>query len=110
MVLRFWTRDFLVNGLGFVVGTEVGSGPAFVTLDRDGQTVMPNCRLSFGLRKSWWAVYFWTNDIEALFGDITSRGTKTKHDLVSKEYGCREFVVVTAPDGRELVVGEALSD
>lgn len=102
-------RDFFVDQLGFVVGTEVGTGPTFVTLDRDGQTVMLYCRWSFGFRKSGWAVYFWTDDIEALFGDIASRGTTTKNGIVTKDYGCREFVI-TAPDGREIVFGQNSSD
>ncbi len=80
-----------------------------MTLDRDGQTVMLNCRRSFGFRKCGWAVYFWTDDIEALLRDITSRGTKTKNGLVTKDYECREFVV-TAPDGREIVFGQNSSD
>jgi len=102
-------RDFFVDQLGFVVGTQVGTGPAFVTLDRDGQTVMLNCRWSFGFRKKGWAVYFWTDDIEELFRDITSRGTTTKNGIVTKDYGCREFAVV-APDGREIVFGQILGD
>lgn len=92
-------RDFFVNDLGFMFGTEVGSGPTFVTLDRDGQAVMLNCSWSFGIRTRGWAVYFWTDDIAELFNELTSRGTEIKGSPVTKDYGCREFVVL-APDGR----------
>ncbi len=100
-------RDFFVNQLGFMVGTEIGSGPKFVTLDKDGQTIMLDCRSSFGFRKHGWAVYFWVDDVTTFFEEIKSRKTPIKSDLVTKDYGCREFVVI-APDGREIVFGELL--
>ena len=102
-------RDFFVDQLGFTVGTEVGSGPKFVTLDRDGQTIMLNCRFSFGFRKRDWAAYFWTDDVSGLFDEVRSRGAEIKSGLVNKDYGCREFVVI-APDGREIVFGQLLPE
>ena len=100
-------RDFFVDKLGFRVGTEVGAGPSFVTLDRDGQTIMLDCRWSFGFRKAGWAAYFWTDDIEMLFEEVSGRGALLKGSLVTKDYGCREFVAL-APDGREIVFGQVL--
>lgn len=102
-------RDFFVDQLGFTVGTEVGSGPKFVTLDRDGQTIMLNCRFSFGFRKRDWAAYFWTDNVSGLFDEVRSRGAEIKSGLVTKDYGCREFVVI-APDGREIVFGQLLPE
>lgn len=98
-------RDFFVDRLGFSVGTEVGSGPSFVTLDRDDQTVMLACKRHIGFRKSGWAAYFWVDDIEGLFAEFERRGAKIKSGIVQKEYGSREIVVI-APDGREFVFGE----
>jgi len=102
-------RNFFVDQLGFEVGTSVGRGPDFVTLDRDGQTIMLTCRSSFGFRQSGWAAYFWTGDVDALFDEIKSRGAETKGGLVTKDYGCREFVAI-APDGREIVFGQILTE
>lgn len=98
-------RDFFVDQLGFVVGTEVGARPNFVTLDRDGQTVMLACKCLFGFRKTGWAVYFWVDDIESLFAEFENRGTTLKGKIVNKRYGCRELAAI-APDGREIVFGE----
>ncbi|TLP67042.1 hypothetical protein FEE96_06745 [Parasedimentitalea maritima] len=98
-------RDFFVDRLGFEIGAEVGNGPSFVTLDRDGQTIMLACRRSFGLRKRGWAAYFWVDDIESLLAEFRSRGAKLKGQIVDKAYGCREIIAV-APDGREIVFGE----
>ncbi|MEL6103791.1 MAG: glyoxalase superfamily protein [Pseudomonadota bacterium] len=99
-------RDFFVDRLGFHVGSEVGNGPSFVTLDRDGQTVMLACKRHFGFRKSGWAAYFWVDDIESLLSEFEARGAIIKGGIVEKEYGCREIVAI-APDGREIVFGES---
>lgn len=98
-------RDFFVDRLGFAIGSEVGNGPSFVTLDRDGQTIMLACRRLLGYRKRGWAAYFWVDDIEGLLVEFENRGTKLKGQIVNKAYGCREIVAV-APDGREIVFGE----
>lgn len=98
-------RDFFVGQLGFEIGTEEGNSPSFVTLDRDGQTIMLACRRSFGLRKHGWAAYFWVDDIESLLAEFKRRGTNLKGQIVDKAYGCREIIAV-APDGREIVFGE----
>ncbi len=98
-------RDFFVVRLGFHVGSEVGNGPSFVTLDRDVQTVMLACKRHFGFRKSGWAAYVWVDGIERLLSEFETRGARIKGGIVEKEYGCREIVAV-APDGREIVFGE----
>ncbi len=98
-------RDFFVEVLGFTVGTEAGKGPLFITLDRDRQTVMLECRPVFFAAKPTWTIYFWVDDIEAVHREFTSRGAKLKGPIVAKDYGCREIVVV-APDGRQIVFGE----
>ena len=102
-------RDFFVYRLGFKIGTEVGAGPGFLTLDRDGQTIMLDCRRPIGFRKSGWAAYFWVNDVERLLAEFERRGTRLKGQIVDKSYGCREIVTV-APDGREIVFGERKVD
>jgi len=100
-------RDFFVERLGFEIGAEVGDGPKFVTLDRDGQTIMLECRRSFGFRKHGWAAYFWVYDIEKLREEFEHRGAKLKGQIVDKPYGCREIVAI-APDGREIVFGQRI--
>ena len=70
-------RDFFVDRLGFEIGTEVGNGPSFVTLDRDGQTIMLACSRSLGFRKRGWAAYFWVVDIEMLDLEAENRADGT---------------------------------
>lgn len=98
-------RNYFVNQLGFSVGTEVGNGPSFVTLDRDGQTIMLACNRSFGFRKSDWVAYFWVSDIDGLLAEFKVRGAKLKGPITVKDYGCRELIVI-APDGSEIAFGE----
>ncbi|MGI9523943.1 MAG: hypothetical protein ACR2PG_20100 [Hyphomicrobiaceae bacterium] len=65
-------RDFFVERLGFEVGIEVGTSPNFVTLDRDGQTIMLACRWSFGFRQGGWAAFVAVapDGREIMFGQI----------------------------------------
>ncbi len=102
-------RDFFVNQLGFTIGTEAGNGPTFVTLDRDGQTVMLECKPTLIGPKKAWAAYFWVDDVDALHEELVARGTAIKSGIVDKNYGCRETVAV-APDGRQIVFGQLLSE
>lgn len=86
-------RDFFVEKLGFVVGTEIGNGPVFVTLDRDGQTIMLHCTTIFNRAQKTWAAYFWVCDIDEFYAELIGRNTPLKGGIVDKEYGCREIVV-----------------
>ena len=81
----------------------------FATLDRDGQTVMLNCRFGWLRRQRFddWAVYFWVDDVEAIYNEFVASGTKLKGGIVEKSYGCKEVVAI-APDGREIVFGQLL--
>ena len=101
--------DFFVKQLGFKVGTEVGKGPKFATLDRDGQTIMLNC--AFGplnfRRENGWAAYFWVNDIEKIYLEFVRSKAKLKGEIVEKPYECKEIVAI-APDGREIVFGQLI--
>lgn len=101
-------RDFFVEKLGFTVGTEAGVGPFFVTLDRDGQTIMLDCKPRLFRPKRSWAAYFWVNDVDKLHAELVSRGTPIKSGIVDKSYGCRETVAI-APDGRQIVFGQRLA-
>lgn len=101
-------RDFFVEKLGFTVGTQAGDGPIFVTLDRDGQTIMLECQPALLGPKKTWAAYFWVTDVDALHAEFVARSATIKGGIVDKDYGCRETVVI-APDGREIVFGQRLS-
>lgn len=102
------TINFFVEQLGFSVGTEAGSGPKFATLDRDGQTIMLNCRdgwFTLRVAKKGWAAYFWIDDIEALYSEFVANGAHLKGAIVEKPYGCKEVVAI-APGGHEIVFGQ----
>lgn len=101
--------DFFVEKLGFEIGTTAGSGPAFATLDRDGQTIMLDCRSDWLRlhRHSTWAAYFWVDNIEAIHSEFLARGATLKGPITDKPYGCREVVAI-APDGREIVFGQLM--
>lgn len=103
-------RDFFVSGLGFTVGTETGDGPAFITLDRDDQTIMLSCTPSSWRRpRRDWAAYFWVDDVSALLTELEVRGAPLKGGITEKPYGCLEIVAV-APDGREVVFGQRFEE
>lgn len=101
--------DFFVDHLGFTVGTDVGNGLHFATLDRDGQTIMLNCTPDPLIlrRVKGWAAYFWVDDIELIYSELVANRANLKGKIVEKPYGCKEVVAV-APDGREIVFGQLM--
>jgi len=103
--------DFFVDQLGFSIGTTVGNGPSFATLDRDEQTIILNCVFApFSLhRTKGWAVYFWVGDVDVIYNEFIDRNANLKGAVVEKPYGCREVIAV-APDGREIVFGQLVSN
>lgn len=101
--------DFFVDKLGFSIGSTAGNGPSFVTLDRDGQTIMLNCAFDpLGLRRTkGWAAYFWVDDVEPLYKEFFGRDTNLRGPIVEKPYGCKEVAAI-APDGRVIVFGQLI--
>ena len=98
--------------MGFQYNRFWGEPPNFVILSRDGMQLMlkqaedpkhvvPHWTVSNGI----WNVYFWVNDVEALFKEFTERGATIDYGLCDQPYDCREFGTQDL-DGHDIGFGQ----
>ena len=52
-----------------------------------------------------WNVYFWVDDVEALYREVKGRGARIDYELCNQPYGCREFGVQDL-DGYDIAFGQ----
>src|ERR1700761_1014124 len=101
--------------LGFSIGQLYNSPPSFTIIRRDGLFVMlrqvtdhsqiiPRRTVSPGL----WDVYFWVDDVEALFKAFTASGASIDYPPCDQFYGCRDFAVLD-PDGHSIGFGQIIT-
>lgn len=102
------------DALGFTYERFWGEPPNFVILKRDGLHLMLSQAPSvFGLVPHWkvnhgmWNVYFWTDNVDALFADFQQRGAKIDYGLGNKPYGIREFGIQDL-DGHDIGFGQPI--
>lgn len=102
------------DALGFTFDRFWGEPPSFVILRRDGLcvmlslvphgfTIVPHWQVSANM----WNVYFWVDDVDALFAEFQRRGAKIDYGLGDKPYQVREFGVQDL-DGYDLGFGQLL--
>jgi uncharacterized glyoxalase superfamily protein PhnB len=102
------------DALGFAYDRFWGEPPNFVILRRDGLHLMlsrapsgtvltPHWQVNRGI----WNVYFWVNDVDALFAEFTQRGAKIDYGLGNKPYNVREFGIQDL-DGHDIGFGQPL--
>ena len=103
------------DALGFTYDRFWGHTPKFVILQRDGMRLMldqapsgtalvPHWKVDRGI----WNVYFWTDDVDALFAEFRARGAKIDYGLDNKPYDIREFGIQDI-DGYDIGFGQPLS-
>lgn len=102
------------DALGFTYDRFWGEPPDFVILRRDGlhlmlsraplgTPVVPHWQVNPGM----WNVYFWVDDVDALFAEFTRRGAKIDYGLGNKPYDVREFGIQDL-DGHDIGFGQPL--
>ena len=103
------------DAMGFSFWKIWGEPPSFTILERDGMRVMikqiadhdyivPRWTVSAGL----WDMYFWVDDVDALFKEFVERRTKIDYGLCVQPYGCREFGTQDI-DGHDIGFGQVVS-
>jgi len=97
--------------LGFRREYAAGEPPEFAIYARDAAAVMlrrvPDAAL---LRPNeaqggTWDLFCWVRDLDALYGELTSRGASIAYEPTQQPYGMREFAV-RDPAGHVLGFGE----
>jgi uncharacterized glyoxalase superfamily protein PhnB len=87
--------------MSFTLGTLFGDPPSFTIMSRDHLHVMlkqianprqivPKRNIALGL----WDMYFWVNDVDALYREFLASGATIHYGLCDQEYGCREFATL----------------
>ena len=104
--------NYYRDALGFTYDRFWGEPPNFVILRRDGLYVMlslaphgsaivPHWKVNPGI----WNVYFWVDDVDALFAELKGRGARIDYGLDDKPYNVREFGVQDL-DGYDIGFGQ----
>lgn len=109
------SADYYRDQVGFTINGMWGEPPSFCILERDGFCLMLSCvdrddaiRPHHKVVDSMWNVYFWVNDVEAIFQELQKRGAKIDYALCVQPYGCREFGIQDI-DGYDIAFGQDLS-
>jgi hypothetical protein len=55
------------------------------------------------------SVYFWVDDVEAMYSELRERGAKIDYELSDKPYGCREFAIQDL-DGHDIAFGQCIGE
>ena len=56
-----------------------------------------------------WNIYFWVDDVDAIFVEMKERGATIDYELCAKEYGVKELGVQDL-DGYDIAFGQDLED
>lgn len=100
------------DALGFAYDRFWGEPPDFVILRRDGlhlmlsqapktTAIVPHWKINRGI----WNVYFWVDDVDALFAEFKQRGATIDYGLSDKPYDVREFGIQDL-DGYDIGFGQ----
>ncbi len=106
--------NYYRDQIGFSYDRFWGDPPSFCVLHRDGYHLMlkqvedrkyivPHYRAAENL----WNVYFWVDDVEALYTELNSRGATIDYEICTQPYGCREFGIQDL-DGYDIAFGQDL--
>jgi len=109
------TAEHYRDTMGFSFGKIWGEPPSFTILKRDDMYVMikqiedhnrivPHRTVSAGL----WDMYFWVDDVDALYKEFVERGAIIDYGLCNQPYGCREFGARDI-DGHDIGFGQVIS-
>ena len=106
------SANYYRDAVGFTYDRFWGAPPDFVILRRDGlhlmlsqppagTAIVPHWKISRGI----WNIYFWVDDVDALFAELKQRGAKIDYELDDKPYDVREFGIQDL-DGYDIGFGQ----
>lgn len=100
---------FYSDMLGFSPGSFFGEPPAFCIVGRGRVTIALDRSREAGRKpqNQYWAAYVYVEDVDALAGELRSRGVEIVRGPEDTSYGCRE-IDVTDPDGHIIGFGQDL--
>jgi uncharacterized glyoxalase superfamily protein PhnB len=103
--------DYYRDVLGFRREYAAGDPPEFAVYSRSGSPIMfrrvPDATLirPNESQGGTWDVFFWVNDIQALYDELAANGAITVYPPIVQPYGMKEFAV-RDPNGYVLGFGQ----
>ena len=108
------SANYYRDKMGFSYEKFWGEPPVFVILNRDKMYLMlkqaedpkqiiPHWTVSDKL----WNVYFWVDNVDALYTEFISRDAKIDYGPCDQPYGCREFGTQDL-DGYDIGFGQGM--
>jgi len=92
------SADYFRDAVGFQYDQFYGDPPHFCITRRDGHHLMlAKCVDSTQIKPYWqivpqmWNAYFWVDDADALYEELTAAGARIDYSPCTKPYGIREF-------------------
>jgi len=104
-----WYKD----KLGFEIQKLYGEPPTFGIISRDGNNLMFCKSPPENIIPNWKNVqatsnvYFWVDDVEALYEEYKTSGAKIDWDLCIQPYGVKEFGI-NDPDEYDIAFGQVI--
>ncbi len=108
------SANYYRDKLGFTYDRFWGEPPCFCMPRRDGHIVMlsqvddpKHIVPHYKVVPNMWNIYFWVDDVEAVYAELKGRGATIDYGLGIKEYGVKEFGVQDL-DGYDIAFGQDL--
>ncbi|MBZ0299174.1 MAG: ClbS/DfsB family four-helix bundle protein [Anaerolineae bacterium] len=108
--------NYYRDQLGFHYDRFYGHPANFVILRRDGFSVMLSQAADaaqvvphWQVVDKMWNLYFWVDDVEALYQEMIEHGAIIDYELGFKSYGIREFGVQDL-DGHDIAFGQLIDE
>ena len=104
------SEAFYRGKLGFRPGVFYGEPPTFCIVNRDRVTIfLDKVRTPHRIPlNQYWALYIYVDDVDAMYGEIQSRGVAIDRVIEDQDYGCRDFDI-RDPDGHLIGIGQNLT-
>lgn len=95
------SANYYHDKLGFRYARFWGEPPCFCMPQRDHHVVMlrqvedpkhfvPHYKVAHNI----WNIYFWVDDVVAIYDELKGRGATIDYEIEIKPYGCKEFGVL----------------
>jgi len=111
------TANFYRDKLGFRYDRFWGEPPAFCMVKRGGIVIMLSQFEKTGLMRpnskaapegEAWDAYIWVENVDALYDEFKSNGTKIAREMCDQHYGCSDFDIEDC-NGYRLCFGQDMA-
>ena len=110
------SANYYRDQLGFEYDRFWGEPPCFCMPQRDKKIVMlsqvedpKHIVPHYKVVDNMWNVYFWVDDVEAIYQEFIERKAKIDYEICDQPYGVREFGIQDL-DGYDIAFGQDLEN